>query len=107
MERDLERDLDRDLERELADPDRDPAADDLEPDRDLRSLALVEVLASPSPSEDEDPIRLFLEGPAPVSLSPSLAILSFSLPPSLSESDELSMARETIFFFCLVLKMEK
>ena len=36
---DTERDLERDLDRELAEPDLDLAADDLEPDRDLRSLA--------------------------------------------------------------------
>ena len=36
---DLLLDTERDLDRELAEPDLDLAADDLEPDRDLRSLA--------------------------------------------------------------------
>ena len=111
---DLLLDTERDLDRELAEPDLDLAADDLEPDRDLRSSRASWALdgvgeSSPSPSdssEDEDPMRLFLDGPAPESLSPPLAILSFSSSPSLS-SEELSMARETIFFFCLELKMEK
>lgn len=84
----------RDLEREpleLLDPDRD-----LEPDPDL-DLDLPR-FGEPPPSEDEDPIRRLLLAPAPSpSLSPPLAILSFSS--SLSSEDD-TIALETIFFFC-------
>ncbi len=115
-ERERERDRDRDRERDRDFEDfRDPADDldlDLETDRETdldldldRDLDLDldldrEADRDRPPSDEDEPMRLRLVAvPPSSSLSPPLAILSFSV--SLSSSDDETMALETIFFFCL------